>query len=192
MNLVEDHPVIISIMLQFHRSSSFWREIIEMMTVWQGGPLPTFLFLCGSEIQNGRHQAIYFTIEPYGNFIEKLILVLNTRKIITFCIFNCRRKFLWSRFFWFHVFQRYPRLTHCTWYFQDEKEKYSPLKSKMAVTRRFILPLNPMGISLKIEAHGTLWEFVLSCSFQKVPSQLTWFVPWVGRGPPCQTVIISI
>ena len=53
----------------------------------------------------------------------RLILVLNARKIITFCIFNCRRKFLWSRFFKFHVFQRYmyPRLTHCTWYFQDEK-----------------------------------------------------------------------
>jgi hypothetical protein len=25
-NLVEDHPVIISIMLQFHRLSSFWQE----------------------------------------------------------------------------------------------------------------------------------------------------------------------
>jgi hypothetical protein len=43
-------------------------------------------------------------------------------------------------------------------------------KSKMAVTRRFILPLNPMRISLKIEAYGTLWEFVLSCSSQKVQS----------------------
>jgi hypothetical protein len=57
-NLVEDHPVIIPTILQF----LWW---------WLGDPLPTFLFLCGSEIQNGRHQAIYFTIEPYGNFIER-------------------------------------------------------------------------------------------------------------------------
>jgi hypothetical protein len=39
-----------------------------MMTGWfSTNPL---FFLCGSEIQNGRHQAIYFTIGPYGNFVE--------------------------------------------------------------------------------------------------------------------------
>jgi hypothetical protein len=37
---------------------------------------------------------------------------------------------------------------------------------EMAVTRRFILPLDPMGISLKIEAYGTLWEFVLSSGIE--------------------------
>jgi hypothetical protein len=73
-------------------------------------------------------------------------------------------------------------------------------KSKMAATGRLSLTLDPIALfecsldgpipdllfwsrseiaraNNNIEAYRALWEFVLSCSFQKVPSQLTWFVP---------------
>ena len=33
--LVEDHPVIISIMLQFHRLSSFWQEDFQSFNQWE-------------------------------------------------------------------------------------------------------------------------------------------------------------
>jgi hypothetical protein len=44
--------------------------------------------LCGSEIQNGRHQAIYFTIGLYGNFIEnrslwEFVLSCSSQKVLS-------------------------------------------------------------------------------------------------------------
>ena len=63
-------PIMCSNWLKLWRSSCQkllgpWNcYIIEMMTGWSSTNL---FILCGSEIQNGRHQAIYFTIGHYGN-----------------------------------------------------------------------------------------------------------------------------
>jgi hypothetical protein len=48
-------------------------SILDCLSFNSGRRLSTSIFFksfCLLEIQNGRHQAIYFTIEPYGNFIE--------------------------------------------------------------------------------------------------------------------------
>ena len=58
-------PIICSDWLKFQRSSSL--KLMEC-------PLPSFCFLCRSEIQDGHHHRTYINIGPYGKMFKCLLL----------------------------------------------------------------------------------------------------------------------
>jgi hypothetical protein len=120
--------------------------------------------LCGSEIQNGHHQAIYFTIGPYGNFNEKPFCEKLIDKLNFLYYMNVPWMVLYLNLIWLPgpimcclaetlkiLSERNCNIVGMMTGWSSTKFLFSVAdgKSKMASIFQISLPSDPMGIVLK-------------------------------------------
>jgi hypothetical protein len=153
--------------------------IIEMMTGWSSAKFVIFLLIAYRRWPPQGNLVYHWTL---WEFHSKTFLWETTRQIEYFALFECSLDgsipdlLFWSRSeiarsknaVWLvetlKIFLSETTQPMELWHRDDDwVVLYQPFyfcverKSKMAITRQFILPLDPMGISLKIEAYGNLY-----------------------------------